>query len=282
MTSSWSGIDTWLPAPNAWHAVGCQRCGEEMRVPFAPSDGLCGRCRSRRRQGCEPLLEERLLAAGAPRKYAALTRAAWERKYGAWDGHPQYRHLVGWPQEHQADSWLLLIFSDGYGDRKTGLATAVLGEAIQHGLRGRWISQSDWLREIRSAWSGGPQVDPEPVVWRRAAGAPVLLFDDLGGVAGLQKSDKTWWRLQVTQLLHYRECRQRPTIVTANFSDWRQVGRIHQSLVSRMDVPLKILLPSERDHRAEDRKTVGGLTKAAVAQRSPETSESSEREGRTS
>ena len=58
-------------------------------------------------------------------------------------------------------------------------------------------------------------------------------------------------------MLHERECHQLPTIVTANLGDWREVRRIHESLVSRMDVPLKVALPSGRDYRALERKQEG-------------------------
>ena len=140
---------------------------------------------------------------------------------------------------------------------KTLRTTAILGEALKHGLRGRWESQSDWLRDIKASWKGGHDVDPEHRVWRRSADAGVLLFDDFGGVEASQPSDRAWWRTQVTHLLHYRECRLLPTIVTANLTDWRQVRRVHESLVSRMDVPLKIALPSMEDFRARRWKRRG-------------------------
>ena len=87
-------------------------------------------------------------------------------------------------------------------------------------------------------------MEPEHVVWRRATDAEVLLLDDFGGGDGLQPWNRSWWRIQVTELLHYRECHLLPTIVTANLSDWRHVRRVHESLVLRMDVPLKIALPA--------------------------------------
>ena len=253
-----------------------------MRVPFAPSDGLCSECRQR--EAAVPSVEtteDRLAGSGAPSKYASLTRAAWERKYGDWEGHPMLRRLVGWPhipsggsrggttsvpsggsrgiQASTAGSWLVLITSPGYGHRKTGLGTAVLGEALDHGLGGMWLSQVQWLRDLKASWTGRRDVDPEHVVWNRAVRAEVLMFDELGGVEALKQREKAWWRVQVTQLLHERECRQLPTIVTANLSDWREVRRIHESLVSRMDVPLKVALPSGRDYRALERKQEGCL-----------------------
>ncbi len=246
MTSSLSKIDAkiraWLPPPEDWRPVECRRCHAAEPLPYPPSDGLCSACRDAGRQTAGPTVEERLQAAGAPRKYAAFTRASWERKYGPWEEHRLLRRLVGWPHAHHPDSWLLFIFSRGYGDRKTGLSTAVLGEALARGLRGRWLSQAGWLRDFKASWNGGPEKEQE--VFSRAADAGILLFDDFGGVEGGHQREKPWWCRPVTDLLHHRECHQLPTIVTANLGGWRQVGRIHESLVSRMDVPLRIALPS--------------------------------------
>jgi hypothetical protein len=85
---------------------------------------------------------------------------------------------------------LLFIFSRGYGDRKTGLGTAVLGEALARGLKGRWLSQAGWLRDIKASWNGGP--DREDEVFSRAADAEILLFDDFGGVEGGHRREKPW------------------------------------------------------------------------------------------
>ena len=254
MTSSMSSLDAWLPPVETWRAVSCERCGAGMRVPFPPSDGLCAECRAAELAPSVPTTEERLAAAGAPRKYASFTRASWEGRFGPWSEHPQLRHLAGWPGDGAADSWLVFVTSRGYGDRKTGLGTAVLGEALDRGLRGLWLTQSDWLRDLKASWNGGRDVPAEHVVWRRAAEADVLMFDELGGVEGLKHPERSWWRVQVTQLLHYRDSHELPTIVTANLGDWREVRRIHESLVSRMDVALKIALPSGRDYRALRRK----------------------------
>lgn len=242
MTASGPGVDRWLPPPEAWPRVVCGRCEAAMRVPFAPSDGLCAECRTVAEAPAERTVEELLAEAGAPPKYAAFTRSSWERRYGAWQGHALLSRLIGWPYEGLAE-WLLFITSRGHGDRKTGLATAVLGEALARGARGKWISQSGWLRDLKASWNGGDAA-PEHVVWSGAADAELLLFDDLGGVEGLRESGKPWWRQQVTQLLHHREAHALPTIVTARLADWREVRRIHESLVPRMDVPLKIALPS--------------------------------------
>ena len=240
-----------------------------MRVPYPPSDRLCGDCRQREARGAEKTLEQRLAEAGTPRKYAGSTRAAWERQRGAWSASPVLRALAGWPHTHEASSWLVLITCPGYSDAKTQLGTAVLGEAMScpdgssprggRALRGCWLTQCDWLRDIKASWQGKRQathpVEPEHVVWRRAATAEVLLLDGFGGDDALQRpvggqgsqrpsGARSWWRSQMTELLHYREKHLLPTIVTANLTDWRQVRHVHASLVACMDVPLKIMLPA--------------------------------------
>lgn len=241
---------SWFPSPESWGTYECTRCSKSMRQPFRPSDGLCSDCRKAEEEASAPALEERLVAAGTPQRYARFTRASWERRYGAWKNHPDLRRLVGWPTEHDDRSWLVLVTSPGHGERKTGLATAILGEAIEQGLPGRWLSQSGWLRDLKASWTqarrGG---ESEAEVWSRAADARVLVFDDLGGVeaAGAAKAGKPWWAIQVAQLLRERESRLLPTIVTAGFGDWRRVGELHSSLVLRMDTPLRIKLPPRRE-----------------------------------
>ncbi len=244
-------VETWLPPPEQWPDFVCGHCGGRERPLYPPSDGLCSDCRPARQKPAEPTVEERLAAAGAPRKYVAFTRASWERKYGPWEKHRLFRRLLGWPDGEAPSSWLVFLFSSGYGDRKTGLGTAVLGEALARGLPGRWISQAGWLREVKATYNGGDG-EREDDVWCRAANAEVLLIDDLGGTQGL--SNKPWWREKMTELLHHRESHELATIVTANLADWRHVGRIHESLVSRMDVPLKLDMRSGRDYRAEERR----------------------------
>lgn len=260
MNLSMSGCDDWLPAPDTWPVFTCHRCQTEMRVPFPPSDRLCGECRDVDQRVPEKTLEQRLAEADTPPRFAAWTRDHWQHRHGPWAKNAELRRLTGWPHHHDDASWAVLIAGSGHGQRKAELATAILGEAMtasaptgpptrpsKRALQGQWLSQSDWLREIRASWDGRrtdpeQRTDPEHVVWCRAAEAEVLLFEDLGGFGGFQQFDKTWWRLQVTELLHYRERRQLPTIVTVNTADWRAVGRIHESLPARLNVPLKILL----------------------------------------
>lgn len=248
-------VDDWLPPIDAWRIFACQRCEAQMRLPFPPSDRLCGDCRADERRVPEKTLEERLIEAGAPRRFAASTRRRWQRHYGPWDDSDELSRLIGWPRRHDDSSWLVMITGRGHGQRKAELATAILGAAMtadEHGrgLRGRWLSQPDWLRQIKASWNGGrgdqeELADPEHIVWQRAADAEVLFFEDLGEFGGFEAFNKTWWRRQVTHLLHHRERRLLPTIVTLNVDDWRQVGRIHPSLPARMDASLKILLEED-------------------------------------
>lgn len=253
LESGTSTMDTWLSPPDTWPTIACRECQAGMRVPFPPTDGLCGECRARARANAcvktRPSPEGLLAAAGAPRKYANLTRATWEQRYGRWAAHPQLQSLLDWPDRHRVDSWLLLITSRHHGDRKTGLGTAVLGEALLAGLAGRWESQSGWLRDLKATWSRGNSGETEDAVWRRAADAPILLFDDLGGIEGSRRHPASWWCSQVTNLIHHRESHRLPTIITATLADWKEVRQIHESLLSRMDVSLKIALPSSRGRR---------------------------------
>jgi len=232
--------------PAGWQVWTCS-CGAVERTPYVPPDKLCEACRAGGDEARLPEVCELLRRAGAPRRYARLTRASWKEAYGPWSEHAAMRRLVDWTGS--GPEWLVLIYGPAYGQRKTGAATALLGEQLARGRRGVWIDQADWIRRLRAGWSLGKGVAAEEEVYRRAAHAEVLLLDDIGAVSAIR--DAAYWREQCAELLRHREAEELPTIVTANLSSWTDVAKIHPSLVSRCDVRLKIKFSGERDHRRE-------------------------------
>jgi hypothetical protein len=192
-----------------------------------------------------------LRECGVPQRYLPFSRATWEARWGVWDTSPILKPLVGWTG--QGEEWLVLIYGSGYGQRKTGLGTALFRELVGRGVEGCWIDQSFWVRELQANFRS----ESFARIWRRPAAAGVTLIDDFGGAQGLQVQSG-WWRREAVDLIRYRESHGLPTIVVANLTQWGDVGHVHQCLASRMDVPLKVRLEGSRDFRRD------GLRREAV------------------
>lgn len=208
-----------------------------------------------------PSLFQRLRRAGTPSSYAHLTRRSWEEAWGPWSEHEVYREIVGWPPaspmpRDRLDDWLILLYGR-YGHRKTGLATSILGEAIERGFDDvRWEDMNTWLRMLR--WNNFERYD---VVWWRAAGAQVLVFDDVGSIKGARvggrRNDQGWWKEEVSEILRYRHAEALPTVVTTN-GTIEDLGEIDRSLPSRMDVKMAWEMGGGVDYRIEGQLTAGG------------------------
>lgn len=248
-----------LTAPSAdpavWPEFRCGGCGHTDRRPVLPADGLCRTCAqaaaaAAARSGAPDVVAERLREYGVPVRYRGFSRAAWESLYGTWESAALLKPLVSWTG--QGEEWLVLIFGPGFGQRKTGLGTALFGEAVRRGLDGCWIDQSFWVRDLQANFRS----ENYDRVWRRPAAAAVTLIDDFGGVQGLQMQSG-FWRREVVDLIRFRESNRLPTIVVANLTQWNEVGRVHQCLISRMDVPLKIRMEGTKDFRRDELRRKG-------------------------
>jgi len=237
--------------PASWPSFRCTGCGHTDRRPILPEDGFCRRCAAKAAEAAAmaPDLEDRLRECGVPPRYRAFSRETWEAKWGPWAATPILKPLIGWTGgEGEGEGWLVLIFGSGYGQRKTGLGTALFRELVSRGVDGCWIDQSFWVRDLQAHFRS----EGFDGVWRRPAAAGVTLIDDFGGVQGLQMQSG-WWRREAVDLIRFRESNRLPTIVVANLTQWTDVGHVHQCLVSRMDVPLKIRIETgSKDFRRDE------------------------------
>lgn len=244
-----------------WPQARCPHCGFERPHPWG-GEQPCDDCRedaeelakaeaariaaaSGARRDQLPAL---LAKAGCPPKYRSFTRASWEQTYGPWGKGPVTARLDGWTGE-TPDSWLVLLYGL-FGRRKTGLATALLGERIVAGKRAVWLDSAEWAEEMKAGFADGSSRE----VYERAAKAEVLLIDDLGSVLGARegrRAEQTWWAEQCALLLRHRESWIKPTIVTANIGEVRELERIDASLVSRCDVKLAFKLTGP-DYRTRE------------------------------
>ena len=248
----------------SWREHRCD-CGAVEVVPIAPADGLCSACREARAAARRPGTVALLASAGAPEAYRLLTRASWEAAFGPWSESPALAKLDGWVETvgewiaarrggaspEPLRTWAVLAFGAAYGQRKTGLLTSAFGMLLDRGAVGIWISQEDWLRRIQEGFNPRPGVAASEDVFRRAAGAEVLLVDDLGSAG---TADRPWSRSKLAELLRHREARRLPTLITANSAKWTGAGAIHQSLLSRLDGAgaLRIPFTDGADFRRED------------------------------
>lgn len=110
----------------------------------------------------------------------------------------------------QTDRWLLLY--GPAGTCKTGLAVALLLEALGAGLSGMYVVTPDFLDRIRLTYrqDGADAVD-ETDVLASVAAVDVLVLDDVG-----KAPLSAWGREKLFTLLNRRDIAERRTILTTN------------------------------------------------------------------
>lgn len=197
--------------------------------------------RRRRRENLPSLLSK----AGAPPVYARLSRETWEARYGLWEDHEKSRRYIGWPGDgfDLYDGDQIICLYGLYGRRKTGFATAILGECIVAGMSAVWIDTATWLRAMKA--DGFSRQDAE---WERVISADVRLFDDFGGVVGSRGARSESWDLEkMAEVARYCHMNALPTIYTTNGS-LDDLAAIDGSLPSRFATRLAI------EMRGQDRR----------------------------
>lgn len=253
----------------SWPLAKCPNCGHERRHPIGGAQ-TCDRCREENEiaeaaevssEELAALVEQRrerlpqlLAKAGCPKRYQSYTRASWEEIYGPWTGPKAGEvtpRLEGWTGE-SPETWLVLFYG-AYGQRKTSLATALLGERLVAGKQCVWLDTAEWVRDMKAAFGveRGEGTTTEQI-YERARDAEVLLCDDIGAVIGARsgnRGDQTWWKEEFSRLMRHREMWVKPTIGTANIRSVGELAEIDRSLVSRMDVDLAFEFRENKDYR---------------------------------
>lgn len=252
-----------LRDPADWPTARCPHCGHERPHPLG-GEQVCDNCREDAatiereaaarvdagRDERRAQLPALLARAGCPPRYRGFTRDAWEGAYGPWGKGPVTARLLDWTGE-TPETWLVMLYGL-FGRRKTGLATALLGERIVAGKRGLWIDAAEFAQAMQAGIKDGTSME----VYERAERVDVLLLDDLGAVIGDRqgrRAEQSWWAEQCALLLRHRESHLKPTIVTSNLESVAQLERIDASLVSRCDVPLAFKLTGP-DYRGREKR----------------------------
>ncbi|MFC2013394.1 ATP-binding protein [Chloroflexota bacterium] len=101
--------------------------------------------------------------------------------------------------------WLILSGPSGSG--KTHLAAAIANERISFGYPAFYITVSDLLDHLRSAFSPGSEI-PYDEFFDQVRNAPLLILDDLGA-----QSSTPWAKEKLEQLLTHRFNSKLPTVI---------------------------------------------------------------------
>ena len=126
------------------------------------------------------------------------------------------------------DPFSLYLFGET-GCGKTMLASLVVSERIRLGLFSVFLSVSDYLAELRSAFRRNAEFDPESVR-KEVRHADLLVLDDFGAECGSE-----WAACELFSLVNARYTSDRPMIITSNLSPsalCEQIGR-QDSLAGR-------------------------------------------------
>jgi chromosomal replication initiation ATPase DnaA len=188
----------------------CEICGGRRWV--VELDGGAGRARP---CGCqaERSLAERLAAAGVWEEYLHCTREAWR---GTWPA----AQLQGFGSDRH-----LCTILGPVGSGKTHLATAILGEWLGGGGRGRWWETSTMLAEARQGVAAGSGARLSE---KLKSAKHLIVLDDV-----LSQQGTDWTDALISQVVRYRHGRHLPTVITANVANLVELDRIEPRLGSR-------------------------------------------------
>lgn len=121
--------------------------------------------------------------------------------------HQLAADLRGW----QSEGYRSLVLVGGVGLGKTGLAIALLLDAIRAGRSGQYVVAPSFLARIRATYGSSGDGFDELAVLDSLIGADLLVLDDLGKV---RLSD--WGQEKLYTVVNERAVAERQTIVTSN------------------------------------------------------------------
>ncbi len=105
----------------------------------------------------------------------------------------------------EPEGWLILFGPSGCG--KTHLAAAIANERVSHGQPAFFISTSDLLDRLRSAFSTNSEIHYDEF-FDQMRNTPLLILDDLGA-----QTSTPWAKEKMDQLLNHRFNNELPTVI---------------------------------------------------------------------
>lgn len=165
--------------------------------------------------------EEARVSANIPAAWASRGLAVWRRNTNAretaWNAVKNAGGAICGTSTH-ADTKRGICIAGGVGTGKTFLASCFAVSLLRRQVDVRWSNVSDFLREVRSAFSrGGSELE----VVKRFTTPTVLFFDDLG------KERPTEWACeQLFSVINARYDAEMATVITTNYSLQELVARL--------------------------------------------------------
>ena len=138
----------------------------------------------------------------------------------------QLAELKGYADEFDRTSpSLVLLGNAGLG--KTHAALAIAGEVLEKGFDVIYVSSPDFFSKLEALHFGQDPAGEEETLLRTAAGADLLILDDLGS-----EFNSSFLISTLYSLLNNRLGAKLPTIVTTNITDSTLLERLYTEKIS--------------------------------------------------
>ena len=157
--------------------------------------------------------------------------------------------LRGYADEFDTTSESLMLLGNA-GLGKTHAALAIAGEVLEKGFDVIYVSSPDFFSKLEALHFGSDPAGEEEMLLRTAAGADLLILDDLGS-----EFNSSFLISTLYSLLNNRLGAKLPTIVTTNITDGALPEKLYtEKISSRLSsfVPFLFMGDDIRAQKAEE------------------------------
>ena len=157
--------------------------------------------------------------------------------------------LRGYADEFDTTSESLMLLGNA-GLGKTHAALAIAGEVLEKGFDVIYVSSPDFFSKLEALHFGSDPAGEEEMLLRTAAGADLLILDDLGS-----EFNSSFLISTLYSLLNNRLGAKLPTIVTTNITDGALLEKLYtEKISSRLSsfVPFLFMGDDIRAQKAEE------------------------------
>lgn len=157
--------------------------------------------------------------------------------------------LRGYADEFDTTSESLMLLGNA-GLGKTHAALAIAGEVLEKGFDVIYVSSPDFFSKLEALHFGSDPAGEEEMLLRTAAGADLLILDDLGS-----EFNSGFLISTLYSLLNNRLGAKLPTIVTTNITDGALLEKLYtEKISSRLSsfVPFLFMGDDIRAQKAEE------------------------------